>query len=523
MGLAEDLLERSATISDALKRCEIINDVLEDNVLSRRQQAQSSSALSSMWNSFLKVLQINNDDVPSGLYYLPKGKFEPMAEYIQRLSMTPWFPKTPQILNDRQGALFNKPPKFEGDLAEDETFKAFEQSATKNGLTLLAVIAHCSELMQNHGFYGVFVDRKVTDKTTASMLEVKQEKLGLPQLVIYPAEQIYWIERDAIGLKWVKTVETHCERSGWNAPETKYYIVRIFDRENIISYRIDEKDGNRTVTNLGIFKHGFTDKNKNPRIPFVIGSAFQGRDGLGRPSLLGPAQADVAATRVLSDIVWNLFVAGNPTLCFHTDRDEKELKKFIMGVTRYIPLKLGDVNKDGESLEYIQLDTAGIEKLVEMYFMFCQKAEEQAGADAPGAVTQPLEEQSGISRAWQFKTGEERILFLITRQLQDCFNQVMDIVAVDLGKDPEKISIKFNEKFEVIDPKKEAETAKLILPMVTASQIATAEITKRVVKQAYPELPNMEEIEKELDDVEPITPREELEMQKSVKVGDERK
>lgn len=476
------LLSVNPIISAAWQRAEIVNDVLSDNVKSRKA--------------------LNSKSV---LRYLPKGKMESDAEYQQRIDMTPWLPRTAQIINDRQGAIFSNPPAIEG--VDKEKYTDFEFAATSNGKSLLSVIANASRLLQTDGWFGILLDRaKLPEDVQArggevSIEEARQRKLGQPQFVLYPASQIFDFEKDSFGLSSVKIVSAELRRQDLLSEPTKITTVRIIDRINVATYLITESNGVKTVSAPDIFKHEWVDEQNKPVCPFIISSAFSGDDGIGRPQLTGCAQSDIAATRVLSDICWTLFILGNPILTFKTNRDENELPKWGLGATRFIPLKLGSVERDGEALEFAQLDAKGLELLIAMHQWFCSQCEEQAGSNAAGATTEPVE-QSGISRAWQFKTGQERVLFLITRELQACFDTAMNLIAVDMGRDPNNISIKFNENFDTVNPKESVDIATKMLGLVQDSQTATAEIKKRVLIDVYPDLPNLVKAQKELDEIE---------------------
>lgn len=521
--LIDRLLSVNPAIKDSWQRSEIVNDVLADNVLTRQKtESTMPGMMASISKWFKSTFKVGSyaDGYASGdcpeLMYLPKGKLETAQEYGQRISMTPWLPLTPGILAGRLGAMFNTPPELEGSDAGGEdgegenAYADFEKSCTADGKSLQQVIYEEARIIQKDGWFGVLVDRTPVpagvNPANLSQADANTLKLNKQRLVLYSARQILDMEDDAQGLKSVKVAEGRIERASLLADTKRITTVRLIDRLEVNSYEITEDGDNKTVTGPVVFRHGFKDASGRPQIPFVMAHAFSGADGIGRPSLIGSARADVSATRILSDITWCVFVVGQPILTFKTDRDETDLPKWGLGATRFIPLKLGNVDLDGEALEYCQLDSAGLDKQIEMYDRFQAQAKEQAGEDAPGAVTQPLQEKSGISRAWEFKTGEERVLFLITRELQTCMNKVMDIVAVDMGRDPENIAIKFNDSFEQAEPEKEAELVGKLVPMLERrSWRAVAEILKRAIKQAFPGLPKMDEIEKQLDE-EPELP-----------------
>ncbi len=481
--LIDQLLWVKPAIQAAWARAQIIDDVLNDRIKTEK----TSTTLNS-----------------SELKYLPRGSMESEAEYTKRVGMTPWYPKTPQILRDRQGALFSDPPELTGD--DKDEYKDFEKSATTDGESLLRCEDKVSRCMQAQGFCAIMVDRQKLPEDakaraeTISEAEVKQRGLGKQVLVMYNSTQIYDFEMGTKGLKSIKLVETSMERKSILEEPKKVITVRVIDDTTVTSYRIEQEGTEKKITGTEVASHQFKNADGSPRIPVVLASPYTGDDGIGRPQLLGCAEADVSSTQLLSDIRYLLFVYANPILTLSTDRDPDDLKKFVSGVSRYIPLKNGNGQQEPEKLEFTQLDPIGINLLITMYERFQQEVDAQAGKDAPGAITQPLNEQSGISRAWQFKTGQERVLYMITRELQEVFDQLLDIVAVDMGRDPEKIGIMFNDDFDMAAPGDNADIAIKVLPLFSVSKTATSEIKKRLINDVYPDLPNMEDIENEIDE-----------------------
>jgi hypothetical protein len=442
--------------------------------------------------------------------------------------MTPIFIKTPGIRNDRLGALFSDPPEIEyqkvddkEEISEDEKTKLeeFFESSTSNGEAFMSVVARAASAIQQYPLCAIFIDRAPMDEDTkarvdagaVSVAEAEQKRLGMPQLVLYCGSEIYDLERDTIGLKWIKVVEVTHEKPAWDSDPITVYTVRVIDRSTIKSWRIEQtKDGN-TVKALPEVPHKFVDEYGEPTIPVVLANAFpDGSCDFGRPSLLGPARADVAATQILSDIRWILFIVGNPLLVGKFNDVESGLTRINTNVSRYIPLENAKGTQDAESLEFIALDPAGLNLLIEMWHYFRQEAEAQGGKDAPGAVHEPLGSQqaSGISKAWTFKTGQERLLFLLTRELEHAFDRVLDLVCIAFGIDPELVNIRFNTKFDMSDPAQEAEKAAGILKILAGkSPKAAAQVIYRALTAAYDDLENLPEIKQELEEADHEPPQ----------------
>lgn len=484
MGLAEDLLSRNPTLSAALARCAVVDDVLADNIVVPPPENKAGSSK-----------------------YLPRGRAELEGQYLDRIGMTPWLPRTPQILQDRHGALFSDPPTLEcEDENQKEKFAAFELSASPKGEPLVDVIGKCSDKIQRHGFCVLVLDRAPLPGDLkgrpVTVQDVRTRKLSAPRIAIYSAKDVLDLNYDDAGkLAWVKVQESRMVRGAWSAKPRQIVTVRVIDDVLIRSWQIEQKAAGeeKTVTPLPDVQHGWKDSDGNAALPCVLAQAFAGEDGIGRPSLLGPAQADVSATRLLSDLIWCLFVAGQPMLCLKTQREADEFEKCMKrGVSRYITLKSAGIDGEEESLEYVQLDVNGIGVQREMYERFVIEADAQAGKDAPGAMTQPVSAESGVARAWKFKTGQERVLFILTRSLEAAFNYLIDLLAVEFGADPGKVRLRFNQDFDTDSPKESVDVATSILPIVEKSATATAFIRADVLERVYPNMPDMEKIRAEL-------------------------
>jgi hypothetical protein len=406
--------------------------------------------------------------------YFPKGRLEPAGEYSLRVELTPFFPQTPGLLAARLGALFrtklqveagartSPPGTFSVD-GEGETGEGggdgFEKRAGRTGgraasgtlneerataqadslrnilrragrreqsFEDLAVQAAC--LAQSHGFCAALIDRDPLPEDARardiSQAEVAARGLGRAYIALFSAPQILDWEYGADGrLSWVKFAEESLTRPRWDAPAEPTRTVRVVDRSAIHVFTLRQNArGEWKAETQAPVAHGFRD-----RVPVVFLHPFPGADGIGRPILQRAAEADVASARILSDLVWDLFLLGNPILTLKTNRSESELARLGVGASRYIPLRNGRPGEENaEGLEFVQLDPTGIELLFRAHALFQAQAKAQAGGGEEAAAIP--REQSGIAQAWRFKTGEERILFMLARALEPFLSACLELV-----------------------------------------------------------------------------------------------
>lgn len=402
--------------------------------------------------------------------YLPKNAMEHPEEYAKRLEMTPFLPETPAILQSRQGALFRKPPEWR----LPEALRGLERRATARGASLFDVVAKTAELCQTQGFPCVLVDREALPPDVAARKDAvsaeERDRRGLGRIVLAPfaAEQILdWAEDDR-GLVWIKLLETCRSAANWDAAPERLQIVRIVDRTSIRAFEIRTRDGAPpALAERPPVPHGARDSNGNPIVPVHVFHATPARDGLGRPNLKGCAEADMAATRVLSEMMWILHMMV-PILALKTHREPDKIGNMGIGASHLVVLQNKDGERAAEELAFVQLDPTAADRLFRTYEHLVAKAKDQGQKAVGVGVTGPLE-QSGISKAWTFKTGEERVLFLLSTELERGFNWLLDLAARMEGADEEAAWIRFPESYEIEAPQERFALSERVLELARAN------------------------------------------------------
>ncbi len=397
--------------------------------------------------------------------YFPKGRLEPASEYSLRVELTPFFPQTPQILASRLGALFKSrlqissagfqpaQPDDAGKMPAPQApqMARFLKEAGRRHSSFEDVATQAACLSQSHGFCAALLDRDPlpadTRERAPSLAEAAARNLGRPYLALYAAPDVLDWDFGSDGrLAWVKFGEREIRRDRWDAPGVEEIVYRVVDRSAIHVYRVQRgTDSEWHAQAEAPLVHGFTD-----RVPVVFLHPFPGADGIGRPILRRAAESDVAAARVLSDLVWDLFVLGNPILTLKTSRRDEELARLGLGVTRYIPLRNGVPGQENpEELEFVQLDPTGIELLFRAHALFAaQGLPSSLGSEIVAGAAIPRE-QSGVAQAWRFKTGEERILFMLARALEPFLNECLELAALALGVEGAPPVAKLPESFDL--------------------------------------------------------------------------
>lgn len=389
--------------------------------------------------------------------YLPKNTQEHPDEYAKRLKLTPLLLETPNIMQSRMGSMFKKPPVVE----LPEGMEDFAESCTARNASLNDVFARTLDRTQVNGYFGILLDREVLPADTVgredqiNQAEADERKLGKSIFAMYTAWQILDWEEDRDGLVWVKVVDSYTEKAGWDSDPVQVHIVRVIDRKNITKYEIRQdpvKDMNPTLKTYPPVEHGRVHwKSNKPFCPFRIIAPVKAEDGIGRSVVRGSAEADITATRILSELIWMIHLTA-PLLALWTNRPENEIGDIGCGASRYVVLRAkGGVNDEGEDLKFIQVDTQPLDRLSVQHEKFKAAAREQADRMNLGAIT-GQGEVSGVSKAWSFKTSEERILFLFGHVMEEIFTDLLKQIASDDGLDVTKVSVKFPETYDIQGP-----------------------------------------------------------------------
>ena len=401
---------------------------------------------------------------------------ESFDEYAKRLEMTPFFSETPGILQSRQGALFRKPP----DIHVPEALERFIAAATVNGMSFLDVVVKLSEQCQVGGFAGLLIDREIlpTDVRDRAITQAEVDARGLGRVIVAPfaAHQIRDWASDRHGLVWVKLVELHENYdAAWDGRKRDVYTVRVVDRVNITVWDVEnKKDGTHKVGDPVVIPHGATDAQGRPVVPFRMFHPFPARDGIGRSNLRASADADVAATRLLSDLLWFTHMMS-PILTLTTTREKSEIANIGLGASYLNVLQGAQNGSPEEKLAYVQLDATAADKLAAMYDRLCQKAREQANKSADAGVAGPVH-QSGISKAWTFKTGEERVLFLLSICLQEGLQWTLELVARMSQAESGKVAIGFPQSYDITGVPEQIAITAQALPLLTGYGLSTPAI-----------------------------------------------
>ena len=379
--------------------------------------------------------------MPSGFTKQTDGGQAMYAQYILR-------GKFPEIFAPTLRGMVGIIHRVEADIELPPDMEYIREKATLDGLPLAALHERITFELLATGRYGILVD-------------APSEGDGLPYFATYKAETIInWsLDQDFYVLD-----ETHLERDGFEWKEApQYRILELLGEVNgsgqgqSYQQRVFETDATGSLQETQPFVPQLKGGNKFTEIPFVVvGSTDIGPD-LDEIPLVGVARCAFNMYRLDTDYKWQLFMSGQETLFVYTDSD-KVVDVVGAGVVISLPI--------GGSAQYVGPAGKGIEAHKNAI------ADERFQAVVAGARifdTEKKAQESGeaLKMRWTAQTAS---LTTIALNSSKGLERSLKNLALMLGSDPEKVSVKANLKFidQVLDPLK----AKAIVEMWQSGAIS---------------------------------------------------
>jgi hypothetical protein len=98
------------------------------------------------------------------------------------------------------------------------------------------------------------------------------------------------------------------------------------------------------------------------------------------------------------------------------------------------------------SLDSSRLTTHESSTAEAFYFSFRLKFTQHwaGGTDEAAIPTQ----QSGVAQAWRFKTGEERVLFMLSRAIEPFLAECLELALIALGR-PQEVRVLLPDSFDI--------------------------------------------------------------------------
>lgn len=391
--------------------------------------------------------------------YIPRSSAEEDVDYKHRLKITEPIPETQKIINRAIGAVFEPDPTHE----IDDSIASYLENANKRNMSHMQIINDAAQKALAAGMIVGFVDTvrptELGDERATSFQQAIESGYRVVTS-IYDPSCILNYKFDDLGLEWIHLVDRINEQTQFTTKSEKYSFHRLITRNYIYTFKVVQVEGKRTIKDKGIVNHNL---NQCP-CEFLIYVHDRDRGlGIGKSMIRNSARADIAVLRNESHLAYVLDIMGTPQLYRKMSQEEfqavqtahaKEIsasakngravdytniaKKLQLGYTTYHIM-----GKDGE-IGYAQLDTGGIEKLMEVIEKLRSKANEQAGYDAQDIWNENanISNESGISKAFSYAMGPANQIEHISTITAEFDRKILRLVCKSAGvnEDSAKVS-----------------------------------------------------------------------------------
>ena len=393
--------------------------------------------------------------------WLVKGAREGESEFAQRSELTTHAPLVPMIVGRICGAVWKKEPQrtYPGaDVRGSSPLRDFVSAATRDGQDL-AELARDAAAGALWGRYSlVLLDRRRLPEGADPVTRADDHALGLdrPYATLYEPEQVLdWSTGEDGLLEYVKLVSPPRTQDGRRVTE-----YREVSGEGIRVWRlIENPDGS------------FHDLESAPPVPLaetlraarrlpVAVCQYDAIDGLqGRSPLSGALQAELRCFRLLSDVLWDLYLAGHPHLVTWTER---MLGEIAPNTSVYTKLKPGGHDEPAEEMKWVEAQLPGLDHQFEALREARAEIFRQAGISPLGQISNPdrAATASGVSLAWQFETSEAQVLSGVAAMAEDFEWDILSLAALDVGaidgpaEAARRIAVSYSKDFSLKSPER---------------------------------------------------------------------
>lgn len=424
------------------------------------------------------------------------GYKEHGEDFKRRVELSPWKPKSIEILEAFLGALSHADATHQVD-TESETENP-ETKQNKSEPTVLTDHRGTRKWVEEF-FRALAATSRVAALVSPALAETMDGREPTPEekgkvekkhaVFIYSGGAILdWKHDEDGGLLFIKLAEYFDARQDWRSDEKgmdhaeRYLIFTKTDgKVEGVSYNIINEqvrlDPNQPELPAGL-----------DRIP--VEAVIDEVPGIV-PMI---SEMDLSAIRIKSDLRWDMYLHSHPQLVMTTPhRKKRQGENIPIGAGKFIALDAGDKENPAETLAYLVPQTAVQQQLAEEYNAEMQEIRQTIGIE----LGEGVQEASGVSIAWRFRTGMERHLVKYAEILQLVENRMMQIVK-GRGR------VTYSRDFAT-DPQVEAQTMQLLLSVLKPIKTAWKAVMRQGISRVLPDLTPEEQsqINKELDEAEP--------------------
>lgn len=355
--------------------------------------------------------------------WLVKGPLEEDPDFKNRAKLTVYSPLSPLIAGRVDGTVFKRqplrvyPPKAKDGLEE------FANAAASDGRSLGEFTANACMSALWSRYAVALVDRPAATDAGAplTLADAQAQGLAQPYCVLYPAEQVLdWRQDKAGRLEYIKLDGPTYQVSGQLVREVREITVDGIRLWRLVGTDKAVEGGEVIPLSPRLAEAGM--------LPVAVAQYDPIGPVFSRSMLGGALLAEMRAFRLLSDIIWDLYLAGHPTLAAWV---VGALAQVGVGATQLIKLNPGGSGVDKEDVRWIEAELPGLTLQLQAYDAARAEVFQQAGVRPAGMTAQPAA-TSGVQVAWDFETSEAPVLSRIARMAAELEETILEIVALDM-------------------------------------------------------------------------------------------
>lgn len=301
--------------------------------------------------------------------YLDKLSGQTDDQYAAYQKRAGWYDATSRTLDGLGGMVFRKDPLLDLPPAAG----AIKMDLTNGGKSLRAVSERAIDEVLTTNRYGILVDFPDFDASGLSQAEYEQSG-ARPKAALYPAESIIYWEYSSVGgvqrlskVRLKETVATQSAADEFAVEESEQYRVLELTAEGY-QQRIFTADSGTWVEVQTIVP--LLNGARLDYIPFEICTADSNPETLGKPPILGLAEANIDHYRMEADHKHGLHYTALPTPVFlgadqPTDENgDAAAIKIGSGEALFIPSD-GNTRPDCKFLEFTGAGLAALQVAIQ--------------------------------------------------------------------------------------------------------------------------------------------------------------
>lgn len=406
--------------------------------------------------------------------FLVQGIGEDPADFTKRAELCEYAPLVPLIAERIEGTVWKHPPSVKAPGLE-----AFLDEAAPDGRDAHELVRDaCADALWGR-FAVILVDRPrlpdgaqpLTAADDAAM------RLAVPYGVVYTSSQVLDYRLDRLG----NLESIRLDGPAYMEGTTSVREVREIDKNGIQVWHITKPEkGIETAAKAGEIvplAEALVAEGRLPVVPvrYKRVDAVQGRSPFSAALL-----AEKGAFRLLSDITWDLWLAGHPTMLVKTLAET--LGQVGVGTSKYLKLKPKAGEDEGDSVTYLEAELPGLEKQFARYAEARQEVQQQAGVRPIATVDKavPSSPESGVAQSIRVD-AESYVLGNVADMAADVEWELLTVVALDMGKPADAIEVTYSKDFSLQSAVQQLATAQSFRSLLGPESTATKEAIRRAV------------------------------------------